>query len=156
MADNKKSSKKKRIYFVSLLIGIVAVAVFIIFELGYYNFSSVRETWAVTTHYPNGTTTITYNTWQYGSRPGAQFHFGRELAMKETNSWSAGGSVTLNNIVCNTTDFSIAKIVPALPIGIPQETGGEIRDFTVEMTFNIPPAMFAGSFDYIFYFDYYP
>jgi hypothetical protein len=156
MPEQGERSRKKYAYISILITSIVAITLVVIFELGYYNLTSVRETWAVTTHYPNGTTIATYNTWQHGGRSGAQLHFGRQLTIEETNSWSAGGPVTLKSVVCNTTGFSILNISPTLPLVVPQESEGVPSNFTVELTFNMPSAPYTGSLDYVFYFDYYP
>jgi hypothetical protein len=141
---------------VVLFFGVLLFASFLVYELGYYNFTDVRVTWAVTTHFPDGSTNVNYNVWQHYGDSGAQLHFGQEFTINEKSNWAPGGNLTLKNAVCNTAGFNLTKVTPTLPLLLVQEPSGVPKNFSVKITFTMPAAPYTGTLNYTLYFDYYP
>jgi hypothetical protein len=159
MAQNEKHSKKKLLAYSAIILIVVivaAVASFSFFKAIKGSTLKMNETWAVTTHFSNGTVTTFYNTWPQTISLGPEFQWGHQITIKGSINWAPGGNITLNIITCSTPGFTVEQVSPALPMLVSDEPQGVAATVPLTVTFNTPAARYVGDLNCTCNFTYYP
>lgn len=113
--------------------------------------TSVKENQVIKTHTSTGTTTQTYEI-DHPDLAG-KYRAGAPMSIGEFYRYNGTGTENITSIEANTTGFSFAGSLPALPVVIPNASQPMLA---ISMVFNSPATVYNGTFTYTVHIDRYP
>jgi len=119
----------------------------------YHDLTSVLEVQYVTSHYGSVNNTVRYLQWHNGTA--GLYAVGKAINITEP-FWNIGaGTLSITNIVANTTGFELITTSPSMPVAVPNSPDASSGNVTVVISFQAPATQYIGHFEYIVYFDNY-
>jgi len=119
----------------------------------YHDLTSVLEVQYVTSHYGSVNNTVRYLQWHNGTA--GLYAVGKAINITEP-FWNIGsGTLSITNIVANTTGFELITTSPSMPVAVPNSPDAISGNVTVVISFLAPATQYIGHFEYIVYFDNY-
>jgi hypothetical protein len=119
----------------------------------YHSLTSVLEVQYVTSHYGPVSNTVKYLRWH--NETVGLYSVGLPVTITEPFWNVASGTMSITNIVANTTGFALIDTNPSLPVAVPNSPDASHGNVTIAISFLAPTTQYTGHFEYTVYFDSY-